>query len=62
MKREEAINLVTQVCVMYKGNLQEHQALQQALEVIRGLVAKDAANASHMELVDKDTTNVPPVE
>lgn len=38
MKREEAINLVTQVCVMYKGNLQEHQALQQALEVIKGLV------------------------
>lgn len=38
MKREEAINLVTQVCVMYKGNLQEHQALQQALEVIKGLI------------------------
>jgi hypothetical protein len=38
MKREEAINLVTQVCVMYKGTLQEHSALQEALKVINTLV------------------------
>ncbi len=38
MKKVDAISLITQVCAIYKGTLQEHEALQQALEVIKGLV------------------------
>lgn len=38
MNRQQAIDLVTQVCVIYKGTLQEHQALQEALKVINTLV------------------------
>lgn len=37
MKTEEAINLLRQVCAIYKGTLQEHQMLQEALEVIMKL-------------------------
>lgn len=38
MKKDEAVNLLIQVCAMYKGTLQEHEALQQALAVIKTLV------------------------
>ena len=35
MKREEALSLLSQVCAMFKGTLQEHTAIQQALEVVK---------------------------
>lgn len=38
MTKAQAIDLVTQVCVIYKGTLSEHQALQDALKVINTLV------------------------
>ena len=34
MKLEEALSLLSQVCAAYKGTLQEHQTLQQALKVV----------------------------
>lgn len=34
MTKPEAINVLTQVCNQYKGTLQEHQILQEALKVI----------------------------
>ena len=40
MKTEEAINLLRQVCAIYKGTLQEHQQLQEALKVIEELQNK----------------------
>jgi len=40
---EEAINLLTQVCVNYRGTLQEHQALQEALKVINSLECVEPA-------------------
>jgi hypothetical protein len=35
MTRDEALKIVTQVCVNYRGTLQEHQAIQTALQVIK---------------------------
>jgi hypothetical protein len=35
MNKEQAISLLEQVCAIYKGTLQEHQQLQQALQVIK---------------------------
>ena len=34
MKLEEALNLLKQVCAGFRGNLQEHQTLQEALQII----------------------------
>lgn len=34
MKLEEALNLLRQVCSGFRGTLQEHQALQAALQVV----------------------------
>lgn len=34
MKLDESLNLLAQVCAGYKGNLQEHQALQEALKAV----------------------------
>jgi len=34
MKFEDAMNLLKQVCAAYKGNLEEHNVLQQALKVV----------------------------
>lgn len=38
MTKEQAIELLTQVCSLYKGTLKEHQALQEALGVVSKLV------------------------
>jgi len=38
MNKDQAINTLTQVCNAYRGTLDEHKVLQQALEVIKGLV------------------------
>jgi len=35
MKIEEALNLLEQVCAGYRGTLQEHQALQIALQDVK---------------------------
>jgi len=32
---EEALNLLEQVCAGYRGTLQEHQALQTALQTVK---------------------------
>jgi len=34
MKLDEALSLLSQVCAGYKGNLQEHQVLQEALQTV----------------------------
>lgn len=34
MEKTTAINLIKQVCVNYKGTLQEHQLLQEAIKVL----------------------------
>lgn len=34
MKLDEALNLLRQVCAGYRGTLQEHQALQEALKTV----------------------------
>ena len=34
MKLEEALNLLRQVCSGFRGTLQEHQSLQEALQVV----------------------------
>jgi len=34
MEREEAIQVIKQVCSAYKGTLQEHQTIQTAINVI----------------------------
>jgi hypothetical protein len=37
MTKEEAIQLLRQVCAIYRGTLEEHSKLQQALQVIEKL-------------------------
>jgi hypothetical protein len=34
MSKQEAIQIIKQVCSVYKGTLQEHQAIQQAISVL----------------------------
>lgn len=34
MKREEAIQIVSQVCAQFKGTIQDHQSIQRALQVL----------------------------
>ena len=34
MRLEEAISLLKQVCAGFRGTLQEHQSLQEALQVV----------------------------
>lgn len=36
MDKEQAINLIKQAVEAYRGSLQEHTALQQAMQVITG--------------------------
>ncbi len=35
MTKEQAFNMVKQVCNVYKGSLEEHVLLQQALKVLQ---------------------------
>jgi len=35
MTPEQALGLLKQVCSVYKGTLEEHKALQQALETLK---------------------------
>jgi len=37
MTKQQALDLITQVLVTYKGTLQEHQLLHQALELVKNL-------------------------
>jgi hypothetical protein len=41
MDKQQAWNLMTQVCANYRGTIEEHKALQQALEVLKPEVKKD---------------------
>jgi len=34
MDKEQAMNLLQQVCAQYRGTLEEHNALQEALRVV----------------------------
>lgn len=43
MTKEQAIDLLKQVCTIYKGTLQEHQVLQEAIKVIEELDSKKEA-------------------
>lgn len=38
MEKQEALEHLSQVCAIYKGNLQEHQVLQEALKVVDSLI------------------------
>jgi hypothetical protein len=40
MKVTEALDLLAQVCSGYRGNLQEHQALQEALMAVKNKCAE----------------------
>ena len=40
MKVEEALNLLQQVCAGFRGNLQEHQTLQEALQSVKDTCSK----------------------
>jgi len=40
MTKEQAIQLLEQVCAIYKGTLREHEQLQQALEIVKKLEEK----------------------
>ena len=35
MNKQEALNVVAQACAAFKGTLGDHQAIQQALEVLK---------------------------
>lgn len=37
MTKEQALELLTKVCAIYKGTLDEHQALQEALKTVSSL-------------------------
>ena len=52
MKKEEALSIVAQVCAAYKGTLQEHNALQQAMQCLNGLEEK--APVVESEVVKKE--------
>ena len=41
MKLKEALSLVTNLCTAYKGNLQDHQVIQDALQTIRDGLSKN---------------------
>lgn len=41
MTKDQAINLLSQVCAIYKGTLEEHQKLQEALKIVRELEEKN---------------------
>lgn len=38
MNKEEAINILSQVCANVSTNLQQHQAMQQAIQKLSSLV------------------------
>jgi hypothetical protein len=42
MTPEQALEILSQVAAKYQGTLQDHQALQASLEVIKGLLPKPA--------------------
>ena len=41
MTKKQAIEILTQVCSIYRGTLSEHKTLQEALEVISKLEEKN---------------------
>lgn len=53
MTTEQALGLVTSVCAQYRGTLQEHQAIQQAITVLREAVTPKVED----EEVDRDGNN-----
>ncbi len=44
MTKEEAMQLLRQVCAIYRGTLSEHNSLQEALNVISELIIKSDKN------------------
>ncbi len=53
MNKQQAIDLITQVCAMYKGTLQEHSALQEALKIINTLVEAPEQKTGEIPLVEQ---------
>jgi len=53
MTKAQAIDLITQVCVMYKGTLQEHHTLQEALKIINTLVEAPEQRTGETPLVEQ---------
>lgn len=53
MKLAEALNLLKQVCSGYKGTLQEHQILQQSLQVVETECLKKVTKEVEVQ-TDKD--------
>jgi hypothetical protein len=47
MTKQEAINLIKQAVVVYKGTLQEHQLLQEAIKTIEPVEDKPAKKAEN---------------
>ena len=56
MDKKEALNIVAQACVNYKGTYQDHQMIQQALQTLALLVnpAKDAEKAKKSIMKKKE--------
>ena len=50
MRIEEALQLVTNICSDFKGNLKDHQLIQQALSII-----EDVCKKQEVKVIDNTT-------
>jgi hypothetical protein len=46
MTPQEALTLLAQVAALYKGNLQEHTALQEAVKTLNGVIQPKQTDTS----------------
>jgi len=61
MKFSDAMQVLSQVCANYKGTLQEHQAIQNALRTISMAEPKQEKVVEEAEVVDGSTDDGPNV-
>lgn len=59
MEIEQALELLKRVCSEFKGNLADHQAIQQALQIVEKAVKQDdaAKMAEPKEVKEPDGNN-----
>lgn len=53
MKLEEALNLIKNVCANFRGTLQDHQALQQAIQIVEKKCNEKVCKKDKKETVEK---------
>lgn len=51
MKLDEALNLIKGVCANFRGTLQDHQALQQAIQVVENKCTEKKCKKDKKETV-----------